>query len=210
MFTKIHMETWNRRFIYAELSHNEPLFFSLTANVDISLFMKKIRRNAAKFFPNLLFGISFILNEHQEFKMGLNETGELGFYDAIHPCHVLFHAEEEIISLCYTEFNPDPHIFFENYSQDLAKYAHKPFDPKPLNRKNIFHISNVPWLSFTSVTLRGKNHYTQLTPLFTLGKYFEDHGKLLLPIAIHANHAVVDGFHVARFYSELQLWLDSP
>lgn len=38
----------------------------------------------------------------------------------------------------------------------------------------------------------------------TLGKYYEEDGKILLPLAVQVHHAVCDGFHICRFVNELQ------
>jgi chloramphenicol O-acetyltransferase type A len=43
-----------------------------------------------------------------------------------------------------------------------------------------------------------------ILPIFTIGKYFEQNGKIWLPIAIQVHHAICDGFHIARFVNELQ------
>jgi chloramphenicol O-acetyltransferase type A len=44
--------------------------------------------------------------------------------------------------------------------------------------------------------------------MFTLGKYYPQDGKVLLPVAIQIHHAVCDGFHVARLFNELQAMCD--
>jgi chloramphenicol O-acetyltransferase type A len=41
-------------------------------------------------------------------------------------------------------------------------------------------------------------------PMFTLGKYYTQGDKVLLPLAVQVHHAVCDGFHVARLINELQ------
>ncbi|EPW8855484.1 CatA-like O-acetyltransferase, partial [Enterobacter kobei] len=35
-------------------------------------------------------------------------------------------------------------------------------------------------------------------------KYYEQEGRVLLPLAVQVHHSVCDGFHVARFFNELQ------
>ncbi len=207
MFTKIHMETWNRRITFQELTEKNPICFSITHHFDITNFLKNIKARGQKFTPSLLYAFSLILNRHQEFKVGVNGKKELGYYDILHPCHTVFHEKEEIITLLHTEFDKDFFVFLDNYNEDMHKYAHKPFEPKELSIENIFHISNAPWLPFSSVVLSRKHQYDYYTPMFSIGKYATENNKVLLPVAIHANHAVVDGFHVARFFSELQDWL---
>ena len=44
--------------------------------------------------------------------------------------------------------------------------------------------------------------------MFTFGKYYEQDGKVLLPMAVQVHHSVCDGFHVARMFNELQEMCD--
>ncbi len=208
MFNKISLDTWNRRQTYGFFTKDERCCFSITANVEITSFLQKIKQNKEKFFPKLLYGICYILNQHEEFKMDRDAEGNLGYYDIIHPCFTVFHKKEENFTLLWTEFDNDWEKFLENYNNDMALYGDKPFTIKPLNIKNFFHISALPWLSFSNLTLTIEGQKDIFIPNFTIGKYFEENSKTMLPVAIHANHAVVDGFHASRFFSKLQTWLD--
>lgn len=46
--------------------------------------------------------------------------------------------------------------------------------------------------------------YQYLRPIFTMGKYYEDDGRIILPLAVQVHHAVCDGYHLCRFLNELQ------
>ena len=43
-----------------------------------------------------------------------------------------------------------------------------------------------------------------MQPIFTMGKYQEENGRTLLPLAIQVHHGVCDGFHLCRFVNSLQ------
>lgn len=45
-------------------------------------------------------------------------------------------------------------------------------------------------------------------PIFTLGKFFLEGERTLLPVALQVHHGVCDGFHTCRFLNELQALLD--
>ncbi len=206
MFNKIDLESWNRKRIYNFFTKETGGSFSVSANIDITSFKHNIKNNAEKFFPNLLFGICSVINNRQEFKMDIDENGNLGYYDIIHPCYTVFHQEEEMFTLLWTEFSDNKNTFMLNYNNDMDLYGNKPFEQKDMPHKNIFHISAMPWLSFTGVNLSMQDKYENLIPLYTIGKFFEENGKIMLPFAIHANHATLDGFHVSRLFAELEEW----
>ena len=40
-------------------------------------------------------------------------------------------------------------------------------------------------------------------------KFFDQNGQKLMPLAIQANHALVDGLHMGQFYQKFQTLADS-
>ena len=45
-------------------------------------------------------------------------------------------------------------------------------------------------------------------PVFTIGKYFAQEDKIMLPLALQVHHAVCDGYHVGMFLEKLQTKLN--
>ena len=45
--------------------------------------------------------------------------------------------------------------------------------------------------------------------LFTMGKYYKENDKYIMPISIQVHHSVCDGFHLCRFINELQELINS-
>lgn len=62
----------------------------------------------------------------------------------------------------------------------------------------------LPWASFQGFNLNLQKGYDFLQPIFTMGKYQEENGRTLLPLAIQVHHGVCDGFHLCRFVNSLQ------
>ena len=79
---------------------------------------------------------------------------------------------------------------------------------KPGMPANCFTVSMIPCTFFDGFHLNLQKGYDYLLPIFTMGKFYEEQGKCLLPLAVQVHHAVCDGFHVCRFVNELQDWLN--
>jgi chloramphenicol O-acetyltransferase type A len=73
----------------------------------------------------------------------------------------------------------------------------------------MFFITNVPWFSFTAITHPYDAMYSSI-PVIAVGRYFEQGGRLLMPLSIQAHHGMVDGFHLGLFYERVQALLDNP
>lgn len=75
---------------------------------------------------------------------------------------------------------------------------------KPNPPSNTFPVSMIPWSRFDAFNLNIQKGYEYLFPIFTLGKFDVINGRCLLPLAVQVHHAVCDGFHISRFFNELQ------
>lgn len=78
------------------------------------------------------------------------------------------------------------------------------FTPKLNEPTNTFPISSIPWVSSTGFNLNIYNDGTYLVPIFTIGKYFKQDNKILIPMSIQVHHAVCDGCYTSRFINEVQ------
>ena len=98
-------------------------------------------------------------------------------------------------------------FFYKNYLLDFNKFSNTDKLSPKVEIKNCFNISCIPWVSFTSFNLNIKNSYDYLIPIFTIGKYFNDEEKILLPLCIQSNHSVLDGYHIATFFNNLETFI---
>lgn len=200
-FKKININNWNRKEYFEHYFSNIPCTYSMTIKLDIT----KIKSKNIKLYPTMLYYITNIVNKHDEFKTAFNENGELGIYDEMIPCYTIFHKDTKTFSNIWTRYTSNINDFYAEYENDLKQYGNK----KELNAKsntpsNTFNVSMIPWTTFESFNLNLQKGYTYLSPIFTLGKYYKEDDKFLIPLSIQVHHAICDGFHVCQFLNELQ------
>lgn len=209
-FHIIDMQNWKRKEYFEHYYTNVPCSYNITINLDITTLIKVLKDHKIKLYPVMIFGISLIVNRHEEFRMAIDKQGNIGFFDESNPCYTIFHKDDETFSDIWTTYSSDFQIFYTNYLEDIRQFSDiKGMNGKPMLASNIFTISCIPWTSFTGFNLNLEKGYDYLPPIFTLGKYFSQNDKLLLPLSIQVHHAVCDGFHVARFVNELQEWINT-
>lgn len=158
----------------------------------------------------MLYYLTTIVNRHVEFRIAFNKDNELGAYDEMLPCYTIFHKDTETFSNLWTVYCKDYEEFYKMYENDLRQYGNqKGMFGKPDVPDNCFTVSMIPWVSFEGFNLNLQKGYDYLLPIFTMGKYYEENGRILLPLAIQVHHAVCDGFHLCRFINELQELINS-
>lgn len=205
MFKHIDMETWNRREYFQHYFQSVPCSYSMTTNIDITNLKHTLIETNGSFTSAIIYLLTLEVNRHEEFRTSIDEEGRIGIFDSMHPSYACFHKETETFSCLWTQFDLNYQVFYQNYCNDIQKYgALEGIAPKPDMPANVFDISNIPWTSFSGFNLNLPKGASYLLPIFTLGKYFSQEKRILLPISVQVHHAVCDGFHVCRFLNELQ------
>ena len=205
-FKIIDRENWSRKEYFEHYFSNVPCTYSMTTKLDIT----KIIESKKKLYPAMLYYLTTIVNRHVEFRITFNKDNELGVYDEMLPCYTIFHKDTETFSNLWTVYCKDYEEFYKMYENDLRQYGNqKGMFGKPDVPDNCFTVSMIPWVSFEGFNLNLQKGYDYLLPIFTMGKYYEENGRILLPLAIQVHHAVCDGFHLCRFINELQELINS-
>lgn len=206
-FTPLDMKDWPRREHYIHYMQRVPCTYSMTVQLDITA----IRDQGLKLYPAMLYCIAREVNRRYEFRMRLDAGGVPGYFDVCHPCYTVFHRDTETFSNIWTEYAPDYAGFEAAYSADLKQYGDcRAFSAKPGEPANTFPVSMIPWAEFTGFNLNLQYSFDYLAPIFTLGRYRDEAGRRLMPLALQVHHAACDGFHASRFVSELQQLVSDP
>jgi chloramphenicol O-acetyltransferase type A len=213
--TKVDMRLWQRREHFEHFSRKSPCLWSMTAHIDVSELVARVRSSRRKTYIAQLWMLATIVNRHDEFRMMIDAAGDLAVWDVTHPFFTVFNPTAETFSTVWAEYHPDFAVFHETALPLLTEYRKSTsYVPQRDVPENTFDVSSVPWTSFTSLELQLKDAWSHLAPIFTIGQYEERDGKTLMPLAVQGNHATVDGFHVSRLITEMTSlaadpdWLD--
>lgn len=217
-FHLIDIDTWNRKPYYTHFLNETRCTFSLTANIDITVLLDNLRDKNKKLYPALIHMTAKIVNAYPDFRISYDEDGELGYWESMNPSFTIFHPEDNTFSSLWTPYTEEFHAFHESYLADVGQYGKgKGLIGKKDQPANTFPISCIPWVSFTGFNLNVFNEGMYLLPIITFGKYFEQTGRVLLPVSLQLHHAVCDGYHAGLFVGELQRfadhckeWIDNP
>ncbi|KQO16629.1 type A chloramphenicol O-acetyltransferase [Paenibacillus sp. Leaf72] len=209
-FNPIIMDNWSRKPYFEHYLNKVRCTFSMTANMDITRLLKELKSQEIKLYPALIHMIATVVNRHHEFRTCFNSEGTLGYWDRLSPSFTIFHDDDKTFSSMWTLYGEDFNDFYSRYLDDMKNYGKvKQFASKPNEPPNTFPISSIPWVSFTGFNLNIYNEGTFLLPILTMGKYFQQEDKILLPLSGQFHHAICDGYHAGMLYNELQLRADN-
>ncbi|MEK4355287.1 type A chloramphenicol O-acetyltransferase [Paenibacillus sp. FSL R5-0475] len=210
IFNPIVIDNWSRKPYFEHYLNNVRCTYSMTANIDITLLLSELKHKGIKLYPALIHMITTVVNRHSEFRTCFDSEGRLGYWDSLSPSFTIFHDDDKTFSSIWTSYGEKFNDFYNRYLDDMKMYGSvKQFIAKANEPPNTFPISSIPWVSFTSFNLNVYNEGTYLLPIFTIGKYFQQDKKILLPISGQFHHAVCDGYHASMLYNELQSRADN-
>lgn len=156
-YTAVNLSRWARKEHFEVFQGFAQSTFNQTVLVDITVLLSHIKNVGWKFYPTIIFLVAKIVNRHPEFRMAMKDN-ELVIWNEIHPNYTIFHNETETFSSLWSHYDGDIQHFQKTYSEDMARYGDKlAYWPKEESRENIFFISGIPWVSFTSFSVSVAN-----------------------------------------------------
>lgn len=205
-FTPIDLQTWPRGQMFYYFSKMAPTGYSLTVNIDITELRQALKEAGLKFFPAYLWLVTKNLNCQTEFKVA-EKDGVLGFYDTLTPLYAAFHEDDHTFSLMWTEYTDCFSQFYRSYIENQKNFGDvhgvlcQPQTPPP---ENAYTVSCLPWVDFTHFAVHSYENKPYYFPSVEAGRFFEQEGRIIMPLSITCHHATTDGYHVKCFLEALQ------
>lgn len=196
---KIDLDHYPRWALLAAFKDREVPVFSVTCPVDITAFKRFADGQGLGFFVSLSFLLAQAVNRVAELRHRLID-GELYEFERVDPGYTVL-QEDGTFSFCDARYFEDFKAY-KAYAQAKIEEARRHPDCRTIDKHHMFFISNLPWFSFTAITHPYSQQYASI-PVIAVGKYFEDNGRILLPVGIQVHHGLVDGIHVGAFYRHL-------
>jgi len=206
-YTEVDVEKWPRRTTYEFFKDYEDPFFNFSANIDVTALYRFCKQNKLSFALTALYCSQVVANEIREFRIRFVD-GKLVEFEKIESTQTILN-DDETFSFAYFEMKSDVFEFNRSGKFALEKYKRlKTFDVES-DRRDLIYYSVIPWVSFTSFKHASRLDRTQTIPRIVFGKMLVNVNTRLMPVSVEANHRIMDGFHVGRYFSRLQEIMNS-
>ena len=201
--TKVNLSEWQRGELFKFYINEMRIVMSLTVDINITRLLAYVKKNCLRFYPVMLWTVAKVLNAHDEFKYGWDSDGDLIQWDYISPSYTDFHGEDETFAKLVTEYSDDLSEFYSRFVSDCdaAKDLRGIVKDQP---PNFFDVSCLPWVRYRHFDVHVFDEGKFLAPVVTWGKYETKNGVTTMPLTMNIHHAVADGFHLSRFFNEVQ------
>lgn len=181
---------------------NHP-HYSITANVDITRLLEKIKDESLKFTPVMVYQITNTAHQIKPFLQRIRGT-EVVEHDYVHPSFSVSTKVSDVFSFCEVKYKGEFKDFYERAIDRIKMMQEDPVFEDEEERDDYLFLSALPWISFTSITHAMHYHPHDCIPRISWGKTFQDGDKTLMPLSLTGHHALIDGKNMGDYYNLFQ------
>lgn len=205
---KVDIQTWNRKEHYEFFKKFDNPYFGIVTEIDCTIAFNKAKEKKISFFASYMHKSMQAVNQTEEFKYRIIDD-EVVIFDVIH-AGTTIGREDGTFGFSFIHYAED----FETFNSEMQKEieAVKNCSGLRLNNEDLkldlIRHSTLPWSSFTGLLHPTRNDSSESVPKITFGKAFIREGKRYLPVSVEANHALLDGFHIAKYLEKFQFFMN--
>lgn len=205
---KIDLNNYPRKEHFEFFGQFDEPFFGLTVDVACDKATQFCKEQKISFYQFYTYQILRAVNEVPELRHRLIE-GEIFDMEEIHVSSTVL-REDKTFGFSKILYKNS----FEAFSAGMKAETEHVRNSSGLNlipeQHDVIHYTATPWLNFTAISHARHFKFKDSIPKLAVGKAKEKEGERMLPISIHAHHALVDGYHVGLFYEKLEALLNNP
>lgn len=204
----IDIDSWSRKYHYEFFKEFDFPHFNIGSNLDISLIYNFCKNNNFSLFKTIIFATTITANNIKEFKYRIRENTVIE-HDQVHPSYTIS-SKDQTFNFCTVNFDRDYSNFVKNTEETEQIVKEKSDLAIEKERDDLIYMTCIPWISFTTITHPIHSKPADSVPKIAWGKYIKENNRILLPYAVQANHALVDGLHTGKFINYLQDLFNNP
>lgn len=198
----LDLATWNRREHFEFFRRFEEPYFGLTFEVEVTAAYDRAKAANCSFFTWYLHKTLLTANEVEAFRYRI-EGEEVTVYDRIHVSSTI-NRGDGTFDFSFIPFASDISTFADHVQAEVERVKNSRGLFVGISGNDVIHFSALPWVRFTALSHARPFSYPDSVPKVSFGKMVSEGGRRLMPVSVHAHHALVDGMHVGMFAELLQ------
>ena len=199
---ELDIEKWERKGIYDVFRHLDFPFYHVALRVDVTNLKRFTKVHGLSFYYSLVYLVGKAANSIECFR--------LRFIDG-----KIYDVGETIPSLTFLKKGSEAfQVVNCALTSSLEEYTDKVMSltdcqtvfsgGEDCPEYQLIYMSCLPWIDMTSSSSEHFLNPDDAIPRIAWGKYIEKDERLSLGMSVDANHKVIDGYHIGKFYERLQ------
>ncbi len=202
----IDIDTWKRRDHFLHFRRLDFPYLNLTANVEISKLLTSVKLQHLSLFATMAYIATRSADEITELRYRIRGD-QVVEHEHVRPSFTVL-SSDETFGFATIDYAQDFPVFHKRVLAAIESTRSNPDIHDEPGRDDMIFLTSITWISFTQI-----NHPVPLNPpdsfpRIAWGKFFQQGNSTLLPLSLCANHALVDGLQIGRFFESVQILID--
>lgn len=207
----IDLNTWPRKPLIEKYSTYVFPYINIGANLDVTNLYNYVKAQGISFYCAMIYGATKAAMSVENFKYRLIDKKPV-LCETLTPVFTYLPQGEEQFYLVEQEFEEDM-LSFCRKAKASAEALAKEKEHAYMHGKDaveILYMSCIPWIHYTHFVRTIENGGKDNIPRISWGKYLKDKdGRMTMPFSVQVHHALMDGYHVGKYFEKVEEWLAS-
>jgi chloramphenicol O-acetyltransferase type A len=198
----VDLNKWKRASAFRHFITYQNPYFGITTTIDCTKAYNRAKALGVSFFLYYFYVSLKTANGIPEFRMRIDGEKPV-IYDKVNGSPTILRDDREM-GYAMLEYEDTLKAFLPKAEKEILRVKAMASLDTSKDCPETIYYSILPWITFTSVEHPMDMHNSQGIPILTFGKMSDEQGKKIMPLAVHAHHALMDGLHIARFIGSFQ------
>ena len=203
----LDIENWNRKEHFEFFTQFDDPYFAVTVDLDVTHAYNYSKQENLSFFLLYLYACMKAVNSVENFKYRIHKD-KVVIYDVIHASATIL-REDTTFGCSFIHFDQDFSVFKSNFEAEKKRILTTTDLFPAQNTDDCIYCSAMTWFNFSGHKEPLFGVKKESVPKLAFGKFIKKGKKLMMPVAIAVNHALVDGYHVGLFVESYQKTLNN-
>lgn len=204
---ELDIEKWNRKEHFYFFNKFDDPYFAVTVDFDVTKAFNYAKNKQLSFFTVYLHACIKAINSVENFKYRIHDD-KIIVHDIIHASATIL-RDDNTFGCSFTHYDENFEKFNRNFEAEKNRILSTTDLFPEQDTDDCIYCSAMTWFNFSGHKEPLLGIKKESVPKLAFGKYIKKNDKLMMPVAIAVNHALVDGYHVGLFVDAYQKILDS-
>lgn len=203
----INIDNWSRKEHFLFFKGFDEPFFGITTDVDCTTAYARAKEDDVSFFLYYLYRSLAAVNTIDEFRYRI-EGDQVAAYEVINASPTV-PRPDGTFGFSYMSYKSTFEDFYREALKEMERVKNSRSLMPSSNSENVVHYSALPWIRFTSLSHARQYGAADSVPKISFGRVYDQGNKKFMPMAVHVNHALMDGYHVGWYCDIFQDMMNS-
>jgi len=204
---EIDINDWERKAHYLFFKDFSSPFLGITANLNCTRLKETTKRKGISLYLSYMHKSLLAANLIPEFCYRIVD-GKVIYYEELSASPTIPRADNSF-GFGYFPYHESFTEFAVTAKAEIERVGSRSDLEPATTAEGVIHYTTIPWLSFTQIVHPSHDGFKSSIPKIAFGKIFAQGSEFLMPVSVSGHHALMDGYHIGRFFEILQELFDS-